>query len=43
MQKHLPPKLTKLDSQETWHALGSWEQIQDFFQPDASQNMWQTV
>lgn len=28
MQKHLPPKLTKLDSQETWHTLDSWEQIQ---------------
>ena len=28
MQKHLPPKLTKLDSQETWHIQDSWEQIQ---------------
>lgn len=28
MQKHLPQKLTKLDSQETWHTPDNWEQIQ---------------
>lgn len=28
MQKHLPQKLTNLDSQETWHTPDNWEKIQ---------------
>lgn len=45
MQKDLPQKLTKLDSQETWHTPDSWEQITESGTSSNQmllKNMWQT-